>query len=333
MKQNRITIYIDLFFCVILLPVTITVLPVDKWFIHDTGFMVTLLVYLYLLYFTYRKTNIPALVMKRKYATVVAIIAVLLIATALLSHYPVTDRENARFPVKAKEDLRIQTVWFLFLIVTGFAFAIELMLELFRQILTRHRIEDEKNKAELALYKSQINPHFMFNTLNTLYALVISGSENTESAFMKFSGILKYMYSQTDSETIGIDSEMDYIQQYIDLQKLRLNHHTKVLMQAEIDDHCVQIPPMILITFVENAFKYGTSSEEDCNISFRLTVKDGTLTFSTSNRIMRQPDKNKPAIGLENCRKRLEVLYPGRFSLTTDDTGGIYRSELTLKLK
>ena len=118
-------------------------------------------------------------------------------------------------------------------------------------------IEAEKNRAELALYKAQINPHFLFNTLNALYGLVLTKSDKTESAFIKFSNILKYMYAQTTMETISINNEVEYIRQYVDLQSLRLNKHTQVVFETQIDDEHAKIPPMILITFVENTFKYG----------------------------------------------------------------------------
>ena len=157
--------------------------------------------------------------------------------------------------------MRTQTVWFFFLIVTGFSLAIELTFELFRQILSKQEIEAEKNKAELALYKAQINPHFLFNTLNALYGLVLTKSDKTESAFIQFSNILKYMYAQTTSETIPVCNEIDYIRQYVDLQALRLNKHTHISFETQTDDDQAPIPPMILITFVENAFKYGTSSD------------------------------------------------------------------------
>lgn len=124
--------------------------------------------------------------------------------------------------------MRAQTVWFFFLVVTGFSLSIELIFELFRQILSKQEIEAEKNKAELALYKAQINPHFLFNTLNALYGLVLTKSDKTESAFIKFSNILKYMYAQTTSDLIFISNEVEYIRQYVDLQSLRLNKHTKV---------------------------------------------------------------------------------------------------------
>lgn len=229
--------------------------------------------------------------------------------------------------------MRAQTVWFFFLVVTGFSLSIELIFELFRQILSKQEIEAEKNKAELALYKAQINPHFLFNTLNALYGLVLTKSDKTESAFIKFSNILKYMYAQTTSDLISISNEVEYIRQYVDLQSLRLNKHTKVVFETEMDDEQIQIPPMILITFVENSFKYGVSSDTDCTILIRIIVKEGLLNFETENMIMKKNHKNPHAIGIDNCRKRLELLYPSRFALITKEENGCFKTYLNIQLR
>ena len=226
--------------------------------------------------------------------------------------------------------MRAQTVWFFFLVVTGFSLSIELIFELFRQILSKQEIEAEKNKAELALYKAQI---FLFNTLNALYGLVLTKSDKTESDFIKFSNILKYMYAQTTSDLISISNEVEYIRQYVDLQSLRLNKHTQVVFETQIDDEHAKIPPMILITFVENSFKYGVSSDTDCTIFIRIIVKEGQLIFETENMIMKENHQNPHAIGIDNCRKRLELLYPNRFVLLTKEENGYFKTYLNIQLR
>ena len=194
MRQTRISTYIDLLFCLVILPLIIMLVPVEKWIIHHTYFMLTLIVYLYALYFTYRKANIPSLFLRHKFGQVFFLIAALLIITWGLSQIPIPKDKfsTSSLDLGIRQHMRTQTVWFFFLIVTGFSLAIELTFELFRQILSKQEIEAEKNKAELALYKAQINPHFLFNTLNALYGLVLTKSDKTESAFIQFSNILKY---------------------------------------------------------------------------------------------------------------------------------------------
>lgn len=334
MKHSNIAVYIDLLFCLILMPSIIMLIPVEKWIVYDAAFFITHVVYLYILYFTYRKAKLPSLFLQRKFGHILLLAVVLLIVTVLLTRFPFPQHQEELTPqvLKVKQNMRTQTVWFFFLVVTGFSLSIELTFELFRQILSRQEIEAEKNKAELALYKAQINPHFLFNTLNALYGLMLTQSDKTESAFIMFSNILKYMYSQTNTETIPISSEIDYIRQYVDLQSLRLNQHTRVVLDTQTDNEQIQIPPMILITFVENAFKYGTSSDTDCTILIRIRIEEGYLLFETENAIMREKQGNTPAIGIENCRKRLELLYPGRFTLISAKEGRQFKTHLTIQL-
>lgn len=143
------------------------------------------------------------------------------------------------------------------------------------------------------------------------------------------------MYTNSSSETIDVGKEIDYIRQYVDLQLLRLNRHTQVIFESQTDEEQIQIPPMILITFVENAFKYGTSSDEDCSIIIRIIVKEGILNFETHNAIMKNIQGKSSTIGIENCRKRLELLYPGRFSLdiTKDTEKNTFKTRLIIRLR
>lgn len=334
MKYTRIARYVDLLFCLVIMPLVITLLPVDRWIVHNTAFLFTLVVYVYGLYFVYRRARLAHLFLQRRFLRIVLLILVLVGVTELLTHFPM--RENYQSldirQLEARQNMRTQTIWFFFLVVTGFSLAIELTFELFRQMLSRQELEAEKNKAELALYKAQINPHFLFNTLNTLYALTLSKSDRAESAFVKFSNILRYMYAQADREMIPLANEWEYICQYVDLQRLRLNAHTQVELTEEIDNNQVSVPPMLFITFVENAFKYGISSETDCTIYIGLHLHNGVLVFTTENAVMRSREESEPGIGIENCRKRLQLLFPDRFDLQTSEREGTYRVRLILQL-
>lgn len=335
MNQNKVKLYIDLLFCCVFLPLIIALVPVEKWIEKYTSFAVTLVLFLYCVYFVIRAVNIPQLVMRRKIFSAVCIIGSLLVASFLLSHFPYPDNIP---PVmtghpKLREHLRAQNVWFMFLIVSGYSLSISLLLELFRQIIVKKEIEEQKNKAELSLYKAQINPHFMFNTLNTLYGLTISKSDKAEDAFVKFIEILQYTYTQVNLDMIPIGNEIKYIEDYISLQLLRLNSHTKVNWKYEIDDESVLIPPMVLITFVENAFKYGSSSTKDCNITIKAELKNRGLSFSVQNSIMRR-DKSESeiSVGLNNCSARLNLIYPGRHILSVSECNGMFKVSLKIKL-
>lgn len=335
MKEKNITRIIDLLFCVIILPLVITLVPVEKWIEKYTLFAITLVAYMYVVYFAMRKVNFPQLFMNRKYGRMAVFILLFLGATYLLSLYPYPENSVDVSPLhpNLKEHLRKQTVWFLFLVVSGFSLSVSLIFELFRQTLAKKELESQKNKAELALYKAQIDPHFLFNTLNTLYGLVIQKSEKAESAFIQFANMVQYMYTHATDDSVALCKEISYIDHYIALQSLRLNRYTKVIWECETDDDMVQIPPMLLITFVENAFKYGTSSSKDCAIYIRMKVKEGILRFFTKNRIMKKRNKKEPAVGIENCRARLELLYPNRFTLTAQEENSEYELSLIIYLK
>ena len=335
MKHNRITLYVDLLFCLVIMPLVITLLPVDRWIVHNTAFLIALVIYVYALYFAYRHIRIARLFMQKRYLEIIILMAVLIGITALLTHFPMPESLTTTDlrQMAARQNMRSQTIWFFFLVVTGFSLAIELTFELFRQILARQELAAQKDRAELALYKAQINPHFLFNTLNTLYALTLSKSDHAESAFVKFSNILRYMYAQADREMIPLSDEWEYIRQYVDLQRLRLNAHTQIVIEEEIDNERTAVPPMLFITFVENAFKYGISSQKDCTIRIGIRLREGVLEFRTENAVMRHREEKAPGIGIENCRKRLQLLYPERFELQTSELQGLYRVRLTIQLQ
>lgn len=334
MKHKRIILYIDFLFCLVIIPMVIALLPVEKWLVHSMSCFIALILYTYLLYFTYRSVHLTQLILQRKIVTSLGILFLLVMLTILLTHIPFQiDFSDATPEQKiVRQGLKRQTFWFFFLIVSGFSLSIELAIELFKEMLAKQEAEASKDKAELALYKSQINPHFLFNTLNTLYGLVLCRSEHTESAFMSFSNILRYTYSQVGEDLVPIGQELDYIQHYVDLQKLRLNKHTTVQLTSTLDEPNKLIPPMILITFVENAFKYGTSSETDCEIRIKVKLHQGLLEFETQNAIMRKREEEDTAIGIENCRKRLELQFKNKYVLENQKEAGIYYTHLTIQL-
>ncbi|MDE7141587.1 MAG: sensor histidine kinase, partial [Muribaculaceae bacterium] len=206
--------------------------------------------------------------------------------------------------------------------------------ELYAQLIRTREIQAQRDRAELAMFKAQISPHFLFNTLNSLYSLVIGTSQKAEDAFIKFTDILKYTYVTIENETVAIGEEAEYIGNYIDLQRIRLNDHTKVTWTKEIDDDTRQIPPMLMLTFVENAFKYGASTSRDCAIAISLKLSKGHLEFRTRNSIMKHADQLRTELprGIENCRARLEGIYPGRHSLITTESDGVFNLRMTIEL-
>lgn len=146
--KHHISLYIDMLFCLVIMPLAIMMLPVDRWMKDNTAFLVTLIAYIYMLYFVYRKACLPKLFMQKKYIHIAILLTVLAGITVLLTHFPLPAEQlaNKTRPIEARLHIRTQTIWFFFLIVTGFSLAIELIFELFRQIISKQEIAAEKTR-------------------------------------------------------------------------------------------------------------------------------------------------------------------------------------------
>ncbi|MCW3463913.1 sensor histidine kinase [Chitinophaga nivalis] len=193
------------------------------------------------------------------------------------------------------------------------------------------RAEAGKASAELAFLKAQINPHFLFNTLNNIYSLAVTKKENTAECLLKLSNILRYITDEVHQEMVPLQLEVSCIQDFIDLQQIRLGDNMQVHFNIHGNiSHC-NIIPLILMTFVENAFKYGTSNREQGTICISLNVTDHQLKFYCRNTCfhMKRPD-NSSGIGIANSRHRLELLYPDKHVLNIDVTQEHYTVDLTL---
>ena len=197
----------------------------------------------------------------------------------------------------------------------------------------RKELEKATAEAELATLKSQVNPHFLFNTLNALYGLVVTKSDRAEDAFMRFIELEKYMVGNAQKDKVMVEDEFHFLSNYVHLQQLRLNEMTHVEFFYQNDMHQAEIAPMLLIPFVENAFMYGTSAERPCQIHFSLLLSaDGILQFKSENEIFMTNGKTGTGTGIVNCRNRLELLYPNRHVLDIKEQDGKYYVCLTIHL-
>ncbi len=340
--MKNVPLYTDLAFCLILLPLMIYAFPVERWWGMYPLFFCSFVGWLYVTYFLYKYFVIPRLFQTGRRRTVaLAAVAVSLIVTFLFSSYEISSPlyhayrqhhelySNLMLGVRQNK----QAVWLHYIVVTVFCFAVGMLNEAFRQRLAREEVEYERNKAELALYKAQINPHFLFNTLNTLYGLLITHSDKTEAMLERFINLTKYMYNNANHEFIALAEEVDYISQYIDLQKLRLNEYADVSFTYQVADESMSVPPMLLITFVENAFKYGISSNDPCFIHIRLTQQCDALCFEVENSVFERDVNNSRRMGIENCRRRLSLLYPGRHRLDFGHNRNSHTFHVRLELK
>jgi len=197
-------------------------------------------------------------------------------------------------------------------------------------------LQKEKLETELKFLKSQINPHFLFNSLNNIYTLSVLGSGKTPENLLKLSDMLRYMLYEADAPTVSLNKEVDYLKNYIDLQLLKNSQGLNVEADLEPEESSLPIAPLLLIPFVENAFKH--SNIEDLKkgwIKLQLTSREGTMRFRIENSV---PEKRAAkdisgGIGLQNVKRRLDLLYEGRYSLDLLSEKERFRVDLKLDLK
>lgn len=337
--EHKTNLVFDLFFCLVLMPLLIFLGPARYWWHISPLFTLIGVGYLYACYFATKRLHLPRLILKRAYRKLAAVAALYMGLTYLLTLYPLPQL-NFVIPIMTEYQTLLRnyniaiSLWFLFSVVMGYALSVSFIKELYHRKLQQSILENQRNKAELALFKAQINPHFLFNTLNSLYSLVIGTSEKAEDAFVKFTELLQYAYVTADNDWVTIDDELNYLNNYIDLERIRLDEHTQVECDFCIDDPSTAIPPMIFLTFVENAFKYGSSTSRHCRILIRLHVSHGHLLFETRNDIVRHADEFRTAmpVGISNCRSRLAVLFPGRHTISLSEEGGTFHVLLHINL-
>jgi len=196
-----------------------------------------------------------------------------------------------------------------------------------------------KSDANLNFLKSQINPHFLFNALNTLYGTALQeNAERTGEGIQKLGDMMRFMLHENTQDKISLTREVEYLNNYIDLQKLRISRAADIKIDARIEEQLnnLQITPMLLIPFIENAFKHGISLQQPSYIKITLQTKESTLYFDVSNSIYvkadNDPEKLKSGIGLENVKQRLSLLYYGKHELIIRETANEFFVHLTLQL-
>lgn len=199
----------------------------------------------------------------------------------------------------------------------------------------KKELENEKLVSELSFLKSQVSPHFLFNTLNNIYALSLNNSEHASEAILKLSQLLRYMLYESDVKQVQLSREVEYLNTYIDLQKMRLRDDVKIGFHQQGKFEELFIEPMLLIPFIENAFKHGINYSAPSEIDISVVSENNVLHLRVWNTLhaAEQSAPGESGIGLNNVRRRLNLLYPGRHELKTEAQGDRYIVELNLTLR
>ena len=204
-----------------------------------------------------------------------------------------------------------------------------------RYMIRRSERKQKEVEAELAWLKNQINPHFLFNTLNNISSLAQVDGEETQEAIMQLSDLLRYAMYETNKPKVRLDGEGEFMHNYIDLMKLRCNEMTTVNAQFTISEPQSEVPPLLFISLIENAFKHGMNSNAPAAIDINLEQQDDTIIFNCDNTNNPKPTKDRSGsgIGLENTRRRLDLLYPGRYTWEQEITPeNIYHVKISIRL-
>lgn len=315
-------------------------------------FLAFYLIFIFLFYFN-TAVLIPQLYLKKKYVFYILAVLVLFAAVYLLKPFDNLIQLNgppqktAPFPGDAtngppphepppgargpSNHIDLNSI-----IVFVAVWSVSTAISVIRQWrLTERRAlqaEAERSQAELSFLKAQVNPHFLFNTLNNIYSMAVTKDENTAPSIMMLSNIMRYVTDEVGEDYVPLESELDCMRDYIDLQRMRSGSKMNIVFEVTGQANDQKIAPLLLMAFVENAFKYGVSNHEASNIIIRLAVDDHHIKFFCQNKLFPIRENNaRTGIGIPNAKQRLQHLYPEKHFLSISSEQGLFIVDLTLQ--
>ena len=202
---------------------------------------------------------------------------------------------------------------------------------IFNQTRSVIRFKNEKAKTELLHLKSQVNPHFFFNMLNNLYGLVDKDSKKAQELILKLSDMMRYSIYEGQKDKVPLPEEVDYLQNYIALHKMRYHKTIDVVFNHQLEENEYQIMPLLFIILLENAFKHGVENlRENAYVHINMSAENNEVCFDIENNFDATQDNEQEGIGLKNLKRRLELVYPDSHTLSFSKTGDIYKAQLNI---
>jgi two-component system LytT family sensor kinase len=306
------------------------------------GIMLFYLNYIYL---------VPSLLLQKKYISYFGILLVLIVIIMVCRYQffmpefremrPPNDINFSKIHHGGNPRIEKKTQPFFFKIVPSFFYILIIAISTIIKTLSEF-YDDQQNKliaesqrtaTELNYLRKQTNPHFLFNSLNSIYSLAHKKSDLVPDAIVTLSEMMRYMLYETDNKTVFLEKEINYIKNYIELQKLRLNNIENIIINIHGETKNKYIEPLLLISFIENAFKYGTDYKGAAFVKIKITIEGNILDFWVENKVENSTkDPENSGIGLVNIKSRLNLLYPNAHKLTIIETDSNYSAHLNLKL-
>ncbi|MEM7486059.1 MAG: histidine kinase [Bacteroidota bacterium] len=283
---------------------------------------------------------VPKLLLRKRIFTYILISTALLVGFNILvnSLFPSSPFERIRDIAEIKNIEPLKNISYAITTVVSFSFfllggVLGLTKDLYRREKLNNEKEVQRQETELQFLRAQLNPHFLFNSLNSIYSLVRNKSREAPEAVITLSELMRYMLYEAKKEQVPLSKEIDYIKNYFQLQILRLSDSENVKIKISGSYEKKLIAPLLLIPFVENAFKYGTDFKGTTYVNISLKVVDKSLFFNVKNKIgVYKKDDFNSGIGLENIKNRLSLLYPNSHVLKINKNNGYHTIDLELLL-
>lgn len=280
---------------------------------------------------------IPRLLYKKKYILFTLVFVVMIAASSIVKMNIIGRMTNNRLLLDLagnwKDRVYDNIIPHFFLVIAGAA--IKLMLDQINLQKKMAELAKEKAEAELSFLKSQINPHFLFNSLNSVYFLIDKNNPEARDVLHKFSDMLRYQLYEANGDKIPVEKEISYLKDFVDLQKIRKDSNYSVEFNCHPDVKDFSIEPLLLIPFVENAFKHISHRTDEVNfIKVDLKINNGYFHFTVENSKEEyfKTGEQQGGIGLSNVKRRLELLYPGKHELVINNMPDQYTVHFKLKL-
>ena len=253
------------------------------------------------------------------------------IVDLLLSPDNMIQRRSSRTPIPFI--ILVEMIKFSF--ITALCVSLKVTGSWYQMDAERKELEKQRSEAELQNLKNQLNPHFLFNTLNNIYSLIAINGEQAQESVHKLSRLLRYMLYDSAQAFVPLGKDIDFVRDYVELMRIRMPEHVELITEIQIDLQDVMIAPLLFISPVENAFKHGVSNSKPSFIHIEIIATGNQISCLIRNSFFPKDkqDKSGSGIGLVNLQKRLDLLYPGNYKLTSEQSGETYSCELTLNVK
>ena len=240
---------------------------------------------------------------------------------------PPHRRDNASFIFLVFESIK-------YTFVTALSVAMKMTGNWYRAEAERKELEKMRSEAELQNLKSQLNPHFLFNTLNNIYSLIAISSERAQEAVHILSGLLRYILYDSSQPFVAIEKDIDFVRNYIELMRIRLPQHAELKTDIQVTSAGGLIAPLLFISLIENAFKHGVSNNKPCFINIVILADGQHIKCLIRNSYFPkdEQDRSGSGIGIVNLKKRLDLLYPNSYKLVCERDGETFKSELFITM-